>query len=213
MLEKELKDLKLLFLRFVIAFSVTCIIFFIIQTLISQASELNKSNKAPNFIEFIRIKQDDSLQERKRTIPDKPPTPKRPPQPQVEIDVSKPPPTANLDFDMPDFSLPTDFSGAFMGNLESMGTGTSQLIPIVKVAPRCPREAQISGIDGSVTLLLNVNSNGRVSTIQVKSAKPTRVFNSEAIKAVKRWQFKPKTIDGIAVDQKGELLVEFSCNV
>ncbi|MDA8696817.1 energy transducer TonB [Gammaproteobacteria bacterium] len=201
-----------LFLRFVIAFSVTCIIFFIIQTLISQASELNKSNKAPNFIEFIRIKQDDSLQERKRTIPDKPPTPKRPPQPQVEIDVSKPPPT-NLDFDMPDFSLPTDFSGAFMGNLESMGTGTSQLIPIVKVAPRCPREAQISGIDGSVTLLLNVNSNGRVSTIQVKSAKPTRVFNSEAIKAVKRWQFKPKTIDGIAVDQKGELLVEFSCNV
>jgi len=200
-------------LRFIIALSVTFAIFFIIQALISQASELNKSNKAPNFIEFIRIKQDDSLQERKRTIPDKPPTPKRPPQPQVELDVSKPPPTANLDFDMPDFSLPTDFSGAFMGNLESMGTGTSQLIPIVKVAPRCPREAQISGIDGSVTLVLNVNSNGRVSSIQVKSAKPTRVFNSEAIKAVKRWQFKPKTIDGIAVDQKGELLVEFSCNV
>ena len=200
-------------LRFIIALSVTFAIFFIIQALISQASELNKSNKAPNFIEFIRIKQDDSLQERKRTIPDKPPTPKRPPQPQVELDVSKPPPTANLDFDMPVFSLPTDFSGAFMGNLESMGTGTSQLIPIVKVAPRCPREAQISGIDGSVTLILNVNANGRVSTIQVKSAKPTRVFNSEAIKAVKRWQFKPKTIDGIAVDQKGELLVEFSCNV
>ena len=164
-------------LRFIIALSVTFAIFFIIQALISQASELNKSNKAPNFIEFIRIKQDDSLQERKRTIPDKPPTPKRPPQPQVELDVSKPPPTANLDFDMPDFSLPTDFSGAFMGNLESMGTGTSQLIPIVKVAPRCPREAQISGIDGSVTLILNVNANGRVSTIQVKSAKPTRVFN------------------------------------
>ena len=200
-------------LRFIIALSVTFAIFFIIQALISQASELNKSKKAPNFIEFIRIKQDDSLQERKRTIPDKPPTPKRPPQPQVELDVSKPSPTAYLDFDMPDFSLPTDFSGAFMGNLESMGTGTSQLIPIVKVAPRCPREAQISGIDGSVTLILNVNANGRVSTIQVKSAKPTRVFNSEAIKAVKRWQFKPKTIDGIAVDQKGELLVEFSCNV
>ena len=65
-------------LRFIIALSVTFAIFFIIQALISQASELNKSKKAPNFIEFIRIKQDDSLQERKRTIPDKPPTPKRP---------------------------------------------------------------------------------------------------------------------------------------
>ena len=205
-------NIKLL-IRFLIALVVTFTIFFIIQSLISQASELNKSNKAPNFIEFIRIKQDDSLQERKRTIPDKPPTPKRPPQPQVELDVSKPPPTANLDFDMPDFSLPTDFSGAFMSNLDSMGTGISQLIPIVKVAPRCPREAQVSGIDGSVTLLLNVNSSGRVSSVRVKSAKPARVFNAEAIKAVRRWQFKPKTIDGIAVDQMGELLVEFTCNV
>lgn len=201
------------FIRFLIAILATSAIFFIIQTLISQASELNKKNNKPNFVEFIRIKQDDSLQERKRTIPDKPPTPKRPPQPQVELDVSKPPPTAALDFEMPDFSLPTDFSGAFLSNLETMGTGTSQLIPIVKVAPRCPREAQISGVNGSVLLLLNVNSSGRVSSISVKSAKPARIFNGEAIKAVRRWQFKPKTIDGIAVDQKGELLVEFSCNV
>jgi protein TonB len=114
---------------------------------------------------------------------------------------------------MPDFALPTDFSGAFLGNLESMGTGMSQLLPIVKVAPRCPREAQINGINGSVTMVLTVNSVGKVNNIVIKSFKPSRVFNSEAIKAVKRWQFKPKTIDGVAVEQKGELLVEFSCNV
>ena len=29
----------------------------------------------------------------------------------------------------------------------------------------------------------------------------------------KCYEFKPKTIDGIAVDQEGELLVEFECNV
>ena len=114
---------------------------------------------------------------------------------------------------MPDFSLPTDFSGAFLSNLESMGSGISQLIPIVKVAPRCPREAQINGINGSVKMLLTISATGRVNNIVIQSFKPSRVFNSEAIKAVKRWQFKPKTIDGIAVDQKGELEVEFSCNV
>ena len=201
-----------LLVRFGIAVIATSTIFFVIQTLISQASELNKKINKPNFVEFIRIKQDDSLQERKRTIPDKPPTPKRPPQPQVELDVSKPPPTASLDFDMPDFSLPTDFSGAFMGNLESMGTGTSQLIPIVKVAPRCPRRHKYRE---SMVLCCyyNVNSNGRVSSVSIRSANPARIFNGEAIKAVRRWQFRPKTIDGIAVDQKGELLVEFSCNV
>ena len=89
----------------------------------------------------------------------------------------------------------------------------SQLLPIVKVAPRCPREAQINGINGSVTMVLTVSANGRVSRVSISSFEPSRVFNTEAIKAVKRWQFKPKTIDGIAVEQKGELLVEFSCNV
>jgi protein TonB len=191
----------------------TLVVFFIIQALISQAAALDKKSDKPNFVEFIRIKQDDSLQERKRTIPDKPPTPKRPPQPKVDLDVNKPPPVAQLDFDMPDFDLPTDFSGAFLGNLDSMGTGMSQLLPIVKVAPRCPREAQINGINGSVTMVLTVSANGRVSRVSISSFEPSRVFNAEAIKAVKRWQFKPKTIDGIAVEQKGELLVEFSCNV
>lgn len=192
---------------------VTIVIFLIIQSLITQGSGIDKDRNNPNYVDFIRIKQDDTLQERKRTIPDKPPTPKRPPQPQIELDVNKPPPVAKLDFEMPDFSLPTDFSGAFLSNLESMGSGISQLIPIVKVAPRCPREAQINGINGSVKMLLTISATGRVNNIVIQSFKPSRVFNSEAIKAVKRWQFKPKTIDGIAVDQKGELEVEFSCNV
>ena len=192
---------------------VTIFIFLLIQSLISQGTGIDKDRNNPNYVDFIRIKQDDTLQERKRTIPDKPPTPKRPPQPKIELDVNKPPPVAKLDFEMPDFSLPTDFSGAFLSNLESMGSGISQLIPIVKVAPRCPREAQINGINGSVKMLLTVSETGRVNNIVIQSFKPSRVFNSEAIKAVKRWQFKPKTIDGIAVEQKGELEVEFSCNV
>jgi protein TonB len=200
-------------IKIIVPIVATIVIFLIIQSLITQGSGINKDRNNPNYVDFIRVKQDDTLQERKRTIPDKPPTPKRPPQPQIELDVNKPPPVAKLDFEMPDFSLPTDFSGAFLSNLESMGSGISQLIPIVKVAPRCPREAQINGINGSVQMLLTISEAGRVKNIVIQSFKPSRVFNSEAIKAVKRWQFKPKTIDGVAVDQKGQLEVEFSCNV
>ena len=79
------------------------------------------------------------MQERSRVLPEKPPQPKRPPQPKLELDDSKPPPMNSFDFDVPDFSLPTDFSGAFLGSLDGLTSGTSQLIPIVKVAPRCPR--------------------------------------------------------------------------
>ena len=200
-------------LKFFLALFISSTVFFFIQLLISQSANLKKKNTDINYVEFIRVNEDDNLQERKRTIPEKPPTPKRPPQPEIELDDIKPPPMASLDIDVPDFSLPTDFSGAFLGNIDSLSTGTSQLIPIVKVAPRCPRESQLKGIDGSVLLVLNVAANGRVDKISISNSNPPRLFDAEAIKAVRRWQFKPKTIDGVPVDQKGELLVEFTCSV
>ena len=146
-------------------------------------------------------------------MPEKPPKPKRPPQPEVEIDETKPPPMQNIDIDIPDFALPTDFKGAFLGDVSNLGSGTSQLIPLVKIAPRCPPEAAISGIDGSVVLNLLVNEKGKVVNVKLVSAKPPRIFNKEASRAVRRWQFKPKTIDGVAVSQTGQLTVEFVCNV
>ena len=100
-----------------------------------------------------------------------------------------------------------------MGDISNLGSGTSQLIPLVKVAPRCPPEAALAGTNGEVLLNLLVNASGRVEKIRLLRANPPRVFNREATKAVRRWQFKPKTIDGIAVEQQGELKVEFICDV
>ena len=46
----------------------TLVVFLIIQSIISQGSSIDNKSDNPNFVDFIRIKQDDSLQERKRTI-------------------------------------------------------------------------------------------------------------------------------------------------
>ena len=200
-------------LKYFAPVSITFFIFLIIQQLIMRSGEISAVNKNPNLLEFIRIKENDNLQERQRTLPEKPPKPERPPQPELNLDPNKPPPINNFDFDIPDFSIPTDFKGAFLGEISNLTSGTSQLIPIVKVSPRCPREAAIAGINGSVLMLLNVNSSGKVDRVVIKQAKPSSIFNKEASRAVRRWQFKPKTIDGVAVDQVGELLVEFVCNV
>ena len=164
---------------------ITMIIFLIIQSLISRSANLDQKEKNPNLVEFIRINQDDNLQERTRQIPEKPPQPKRPPQPEIELDDKTPPPVQQFDLDLPDFNLPTDFSGAFLGNINDMGRGTSQLIPLVKIAPRCPSEAAMGGINGSVVLELLVNESGRVDTIKIKQARPSRIFNKEALKAVR----------------------------
>ena len=153
------------------------------------------------------------MQERTRQIPENHLNQKRPPQPEIELDDKTPPPVQQFDLDLPDFNLPTDFSGAFLGNINDMGRGTSQLIPLVKIAPRCPSEAAMGGINGSVVLELLVNESGRVETIKIKQARPSRIFNKEALKAVRRWQFKPKSVDGVTVPQLGLLTVEFVCDV
>ena len=62
-------------------------------------------------------------------------------------------------------------------------------------------------------MVLNVTSKEELIRFKLKAQNHQDFFDSEAIKAVRRWQFKPKTIDGTAVDQMGELLVEFTCNV
>ena len=204
---------KELLLTVTLSFVFTFSVFYLIQSLISRSADLNNDKDKINYIEFIRIKQNDNLEERTRTLPEKPPKPKRPPQPEVEIDETKPPPMQNIDIDIPDFALPTDFKGAFLGDVSNLGSGTSQLIPLVKIAPRCPPEAAINGIDGSVVLNLLVNEKGKVVNVKLVSAKPARIFNKEASRAVRRWQFKPKTIDGVAVSQTGQLTVEFVCNV
>ena len=191
---------------------ITFVIFLIIQSLITRNTNLDLKNKPQNYIEFIRIKQDDNLEQRTRRLPDKPPQPKRPPQPEVELDDTKPPPMQNLDIDIPDFDVPTDFKGAFLGDISNLGSGTSNLIPLVKIAPRCPPEAALAGTNGEVLLNLLVNSMGRVEEIKLIKANPPRVFNREATKAVRRWQFKPKVVNAIPVEQAGELTVEFICN-
>ena len=178
---------------------ITFVIFLIIQSLITRNTNLDLKNKPQNYIEFIRIKQDDNLEQRTRRLPDKPPQPKRPPQPEVELDDTKPPPMQNLDIDIPDFDVPTDFKGAFLGDISNLGSGTSNLIPLVKIAPRCPPEAALAGTNGEVLLNLLVNSMGRVEEIKLIKANPPRVFNREATKAVRRWQFKPKTVDGVCL--------------
>ena len=116
-----------------LTFIISIIIFLIIQSLITRDSNLNLENDSKSYLEFIRIRQDDSLEQRTRTLPDKPPQPKRPPQPEIELDDTKPPPIQNLDIDIPDFDVPTDFKGAFLGDISNLGSGTSQLLSLIHI--------------------------------------------------------------------------------
>ncbi|MFT4257241.1 MAG: energy transducer TonB, partial [Pseudoxanthomonas sp.] len=57
--------------------------------------------------------------------------------------------------------------------------------------PRYPPEALRAGTAGEVLMEFTVNTDGSVSGARVVRATPVRVFDREAINAVRRWKFAP----------------------
>jgi protein TonB len=67
----------------------------------------------------------------------------------------------------------------------------SELRAVSTPAPRYPGEALRSGQAGEVQVEFTVASDGSVSSARVVRSNPPRIFDREAVAAVKRWRFEP----------------------
>ncbi|MYF28736.1 MAG: TonB family protein [Gammaproteobacteria bacterium] len=76
-------------------------------------------------------------------------------------------------------------------------------LPIVKVAPVYPGHAIKEGIEGHVLLEFVVTETGAVRDAVVLEAQPSGVFEQAALKAVAKFKYKPRTVDGKAVATAG----------
>ena len=70
-------------------------------------------------------------------------------------------------------------------------TASNELRPISTPAPKYPPEAYRAGTQGEVQVEFTVGTDGSVSNARVVRATPPRVFDREALSAVKRWRFQP----------------------
>ena len=75
--------------------------------------------------------------------------------------------------------------------------------PIVRIEPKFPTKAARDGIEGWVQLSFEINEVGGVENVQVINAQPKRIFDREARKALRKWKYKPKVVDGKAMRQTG----------
>lgn len=78
-----------------------------------------------------------------------------------------------------------------------------KLKPIITVAPDYPRRALRRGIEGYVELSYTVNEFGGVENIKVIASEPKGIFEDAAIKAMKKFKYKPLVLDGIPIKQEG----------
>jgi protein TonB len=165
-------------------------------------------------VDFVRVRADEIVQTRERQVPKKPPPPdKPPPPPQLQTQAPQQEVRQVLDIETPDISVgftggPVVAAGWQAGN----NVGDGDIIPIVRIEPTYPRDALMKGLEGWVRIGFTIMPDGSVADPQVLAAEPRRVFDREAIRAILRWKFKPRIVDGQAVSREAEQTIDFKIN-
>jgi TonB family protein len=72
-----------------------------------------------------------------------------------------------------------------------------------------PREALLDKTEGWVDLEFVITVEGVPTEIAVKSAQPTRVFDTAATQALRQWRFEPILRNGVAQTRRATLRMEF----
>jgi len=85
------------------------------------------------------------------------------------------------------------------------------VIPSTRVHPDYPEIARKARISGSVLLLIVIDAEGRVGSIEVvESPDPRFGFELAAIEAVKRWRYRPARLGGRPVSVQASVRIEFT---
>ncbi|GAB3312326.1 energy transducer TonB [Haliea atlantica] len=84
-----------------------------------------------------------------------------------------------------------------------MSSGDGEYLPIVKVAPIYPRRAQTRGITGYCIVEYTVTTSGSTKDIRPVDCQPSGVFESASVKAAEKFKYKPRVVDGTAIEVAG----------
>ena len=127
--------------------------------------------------------------------------------------VDRPPP-GSLDIEVPAISVSVSTGGGpFIGQW-SPGDSAAEgdVIPIVRIDPQWPREALLEETEGWVEVEFTILPDGSVEDPVVLQSDPPRLFDRNAVRAILRWKFKPRIVDGQPVARRAVQRIDFVLN-
>ncbi len=185
-----------------VAGAITIALFLLMRYLILPAGDIIEEPEDSAKISITRPNRDELTRNRDRNKPDRPEQREAPPPPppmQIDTRVN---PNSRSNMAMP------DFSGLNLGDLQAPSDRSAT--PLVQVPPIYPARAQARGTEGWVLIEFNITPSGAVVDPFVIDSDPRGVFDSAALRAIRRWKYRPKIIDSKPVAQFGkEQLITF----
>ena len=176
---------------------VTVSLLFVMQLLIVTGKQALTDPRERHKLEFVRVKRNENLNV-EDIVPEKPPKPpETPPEtpPQDMDNVNPDAPTINV-------APPTVSANTDIGGPGGMNIAEGDYLPIVRVAPVYPARALSRGLEGFVDLSFTVTTTGTVKDPIVLQS-TSSLFERAAVRAVLKFKYKPRVVDGVPVDVPG----------
>ncbi len=177
--------------------AVTLSLLFVMQILIASGEEALVKPRERAVLDFVRVRRNENVNTQDIT-PDKPP---KPPEVPPEI---PPQDLDNVDPNAPTINIPPPSvaQNLDIGGPGGMNIAEGDYLPIVRVAPVYPARAQSRGLEGYVDMSFTVTATGSVID-PIVSFSTSRLFERAATRAVLKFKYKPRVVDGIPVSVPG----------
>ncbi len=177
--------------------AVTFGLLFLMQFLIETGESALTDPKKRYFLEFVRVK-------RQEVVNMEEPKPEKPPKPQQPPPDTPPPSQDDIDPNAPAINVrpPSTTTDVSISGPGSLSYTDGEYLPIVRVAPIYPSRALSRGIEGYVDLEFTVTTAGTVKD-PVVIYTTSSLFNRAAVRAVLKFKYKPRVVDGQPVEVPG----------
>jgi protein TonB len=181
----------------VIGTVVTLSLLFVMHLLIASGKTALTKPRDRAKLEFVRVKRNENL-----NVEDF--TPEKPPKPPETPPETPPQDMDNMDPNAPSINVapPTVAQNADIGGPGGMNIAEGDYLPIVRVAPVYPARALSRGLEGHVDLSFTVTTAGTVRDPIILFS-TSSLFERAATRAVLKFKYKPRVVDGVPVDVPG----------
>ncbi len=176
---------------------ITLSLLFVMHLLIEYGESALNKERTRYELDFVRVKRNENLNVDDLKPEKPPPPPETPPEtPPQDLD--------NMDPDTPTINIapPTMSADTGIGGPGGMNIAEGDYLPIVRVAPVYPARALSRGLEGYVDLSFTVTSTGTVRDPIILFSSSS-LFERAASRAVLKFKYKPRVVDGVPVDVPG----------
>lgn len=145
-------------------------------------------------IEFQRMRQESQVESKRKEKVVREPPPVTPELPQMAFS------SGNVDSNVAKMGANVEVK---LSGMKMTGGSDRDTIPLVRIPPEYPMRALNRGIEGWVVVQFTITPTGTVKDAIVIDSQPKRIFDDAAIKAILRYRYNPKVVDGVAVERVG----------